>query len=51
MLGVLQAVESCDRCGAPICPSCGDEGTWCDGCDAFHCEGCGRYVDPVRTAD
>lgn len=45
LLGVRTATEVCWKCGAPICPECGLETFQCPDCDAFHCVGCGRYVD------
>jgi hypothetical protein len=45
---VFVAVEACDRCGAPICPVCGEECPVCECCGLFNCETCGVYVDEPR---
>jgi hypothetical protein len=42
--GVVVALRSCPDCGGPLCPLCGTETSWCDGCGENHCETCGVYV-------
>jgi hypothetical protein len=47
---VAQAI--CDRCGAPMCPQCGEETSRCECCGEDSCERCGVYVTPpVRRAN
>jgi hypothetical protein len=42
--GFLVAIESCADCGGPICPTCGVEAVYCEGCGLDHCETCRVYV-------
>jgi hypothetical protein len=47
--GIVVASHHCERCGGPLCPLCGVEASWCDGCGENHCEHCGVYVIPASN--
>jgi hypothetical protein len=42
--GVVVAIAACDECGGPLCPLCGSETSYCEGCGQDHCERCEVYV-------
>jgi hypothetical protein len=42
--GLVVAVANCAACGAPICPLCGGEASYCEGCGQDHCQACEVYV-------
>lgn len=52
LLGVAmyrpEDLDHCERCGAPMCPSCGEETYQCDTCSVFHCD-CGWEGIPLST--
>jgi hypothetical protein len=31
--------DHCEKCGAPMCPECGEHTDWCPSCGFYHCPG------------